>query len=186
MEAMITREIVDAYMHIGDDDTEWWMIATANPDGSHHVYALPACTFENLAAEYGFDADDIDHLLKVAMLQLHIPHLLPKENAAKDPAAAKGLVHQGKPVTLGNAATTAQAREAHLERIAWVEQNAVRVVDPVPGRKRTSPAGNALAADTVEVEPHERLRALKQTYKPDPRRIERTRRHLAAKLRRDM
>ncbi|MEV0147067.1 MULTISPECIES: hypothetical protein [unclassified Nonomuraea] len=179
---MITREIVDACMHVGDDDAEWWMIVTANEDGTHHLYALPSITFENLAAEYGFDPDDVDHLLKVAILQLHIPSPLQRKNAATDPAAAKGMVRQGRPVSLSNADSTAQAREAHLERIAWVEETVLRLVEPSPGKKRMSPKADG----ATEVEPHERLQALKATYRPDPRRVERRRRHLAAKLGRDV
>ncbi|MFI9553732.1 hypothetical protein [Nonomuraea endophytica] len=171
---------MDAYLHLGDDDTEWWMIVTKHQDGTLHVYALPSCTFENLAVEYGLDPDDIDELLRVAILQLHIPHPALRSNAPKDVAAVQGMLREGKPVALGNADSTAQAREAHLARISWVEQNVVQVVMPVPGRRiHTEAADLGLAED---VDPSARLAELKATYQPDPARMAATRDRLALVL----
>ncbi|MEV1167331.1 hypothetical protein [Nonomuraea sp. NPDC049784] len=180
---MINREITDAYPWLGDDDTEWWMIHTTNPDGRPYVYAMPACTFENLAVEYGFEPDDIDTLLDVAIHQFHIPEPSMRRNHADDPAAGKGLLRKGAPVHLGNADSTAQARTAHLERIAWVKEKLVRVTVPERGQRRTVASGlDRAAVDAVEVDPHERLAALKATYKPDKSRMADTRNALSMLL----
>ncbi|WP_113705359.1 hypothetical protein [Nonomuraea lactucae] len=179
---MITREIVDAYEHVGDDDTEWWMIVTASPDGTRHVYALPACTFENLSVEYGLDPGDIDELLRIAILQLHIPHPMQRANAANDAAALAGLVRNNRPVTFGNADSTGQAREAHLARIAWVEAHEVRILWPSPAARPTSRALDVDPGQDAVVDPHERLAALKATYRPDKERMAATRDHLSMLL----
>ncbi|NUW45536.1 hypothetical protein [Nonomuraea rhodomycinica] len=184
---MIEREIVDAYLWQGDDGTAWWMIHTTNPGGPPYVYALPACTFANLAVEYGLDPDDIDTLLDVAIHQLHIPEPGVRRNAETDPAARKGMLRGGRPVTLGNADSTSHAREAHLERVAWVKETAVRVTAPTPGRRRVaSPHALDLAGQAVEVDPGERLAVLKATYRPDPQLMAETRRRLKAALGRDV
>lgn len=180
---MIIREVVDAYainngLVIDREPTDWWMIVTRDQDGQTYTYALPACTFENLAVEYGLPEDDLDELMRIAMLQLHIPDPDAPEHAERDPAAAKGLMRRGRPVTFGNAASTEQARQAHLERVNWVEQNAVRVDWPKPGARRMSRALDLDPDRDVEVEPHTRLAALKAQYQPDKQRMERKRAHL--------
>jgi hypothetical protein len=188
---LIVREIVDAYAfdngaHFDREPVYWWMVLTKDQDGQLFQYALPSCTFENLAVEYDLPADDIDELLRIAMLQLHILDPHDQANARTDPAAAKGLIHGGRPVTFGNAASTAQARAAHLERIAWVEQNAVRVTWPKPGTRRMTRALDRDPDRDVEVDPHERLTALKARYKPDRARMERKREQLRQILGRDV
>lgn len=164
---MIERKVIDAYINVGDDGVEWWMVITENPDGSKHTYALPSVTFENLAAEYGFDESDIDFLLDIAIHQLHIPEPLQKSNRDNDAAAKMGFVRDGMPVTLGNADSIDHAREAHLERIRWVKNNEIRVVmhdEHASGSARNLSADMNIQSD--------KLASLKETYQFDPDRLE--------------
>ena len=183
---MITREIVDAYLFTHPDGVERWTIQTRNEDGTLHSYLIPSEAFENLAVEYGFDPDDIDTLLKVAMLQPHIPEPRMPSNHGTDPAARKGYVRNGKPVVLETAASTDEAREALLERIRWVEENKVRIVEPKPGGRRKLRALDIDPHNDVEIDPYERLQALKATYRPDKMRMQEKRQRLRAILGRDV
>ncbi|WP_433426379.1 hypothetical protein ACQP1V_42785 (plasmid) [Microtetraspora malaysiensis] len=186
MTEVIEREIVDAFTGVHNDGVARWTVMTRNPDGTLHAYLLPACTFDNLVAEYGFDAGDIDTLLKVAMLQLHIPAPELRSNAAIDAAAAAGFMRLGRPVTLGNSDSTGQARQAHMERIRWVEENLVRIVDPQPGQAmRVQALGRGVQAE-ASVDPYERLSQLKGTYLPDPEQIEERREELRQALGREV
>jgi len=161
------------------DGVEYWTIVTKNPDGSSYVYLLPAVTFENLAVEYGLDETDIDTLLEVAILQLHVPEPSRPGNDKADPAAKAGHVRDGKPVTLANADSTQQAREAHLARIAWVRDNVVDVVMPQPGKK-TKRIARALDVDQAddEIEPFKRMQDLKGSYRPNYMRMVKTQKQL--------
>ncbi|MFI6886745.1 hypothetical protein [Streptosporangium canum] len=178
----IERHIVDAFAseHAG---VEMWTIRTRNPadpDAPDYCYLLPSITFENLAVEYGLPEDDIDELLRVAILQLHVPSHLDA------PAAAQGLMRDGRPVTLGTADSTRQAREAHLARIAWVEANRVRIVAPNPSTARMVQALDADEPAEVAVDPAERLRALKASYRPDATRMKQRRADLQRLLGREV
>ncbi|MBB4702586.1 hypothetical protein [Sphaerisporangium siamense] len=168
---MITREIIDAYAMVHPDGVERWTIVTRQPDGTLWPYLLPSETFENLAVMYGLDPDDIDELLRVAMLELHIAEPRLPGNFAADPAAAAGHVRDGRPVVVETAETTEQAREAHLARVAWVEENEVRIVTPKPGRRRMLRALDIDSEADVEVDAHERLAQLKATYQADHDRM---------------
>ncbi|TMR90380.1 hypothetical protein [Nonomuraea basaltis] len=175
----IERAIVDASTWVHDDGVERWAIMTVNPDGSLHTYLLPMVGFANHAAEYGIDPADIDTLLRLCMLQLHIP--TGKRLAEMDAAIAQTRQSQGMsalvrtaaavPVTLFTAASTTQARQAHSARLDYVEQNLVRIVQPMPGVRRKVPTVS-LAGDTVEplveeVDAAARLNALKKGFQPD-------------------
>lgn len=187
---MIVREIVDAYALVHPDGVERWTIVTRTPDGSLWPYLIPTITFENLAVEYGLDPENIDELLRIALLQFHAPDPWQRPDVETDPAARKGYVRHGLPVRLDNSDSTAQAREAHLERIAYTEQHIAKFVMPKPGVKRTMPTlqqvGGRVESATVEVDAAERLAALKATYRPNYMRMVETRKRLQAELGRDV
>lgn len=182
-----THEIVDAYVHVHPDGVERWTIVVRDDTGTQYAYVMPSDTCENLAVEYGLPEDDIDTLLKVAMLQCHIPEPRHPANHASDPAAKKGHVRKGRPIVLENADSTDQAREAHLERIRWVESNLVRIVEPKPGKAQRMVRALDVDPDTdVEVDPHSRLAALKATYRTDKDRIREKKRALGRALGREI
>ncbi|PZG53122.1 hypothetical protein C1I98_06075 [Spongiactinospora gelatinilytica] len=161
-----------------------WTIRTrdpAMPDAPDHCYMLPSITFENLAVEYGLDPDDIDELLRVAILQLEIPaKMMTSSGAARD------LLRGGRPVTLDNAESTAQAREAHLKRIALVEADHVRIAWPKPGMRVLARTLDADVSSETEVDPYQRLEALKATYRPDRKRMGEKRMALSTVLGREV
>ncbi|TMR99506.1 hypothetical protein [Nonomuraea basaltis] len=176
----IERTIVDANSWVHPDGVDRWTIMTVNPDGSLFGYILPVEGFANHAAEYGIDPADLDTLLRLCMLQLHIPaghHL-----AAIDAAIAQARAAQGKPtlvrttaaglpVTLFTATSTEQARQAHFARLDYVEQHLVRIVQPTPGVRRTlatvSLAGDGVEPIVQDVDAKTRLDTLKQVFQPD-------------------
>lgn len=179
----IIREVIDA-VKIRRNDVDWWMVTTQNPDGSRYAYALPSFTFENLSVEYGFDPDDIDSLLDIAIHQLHIPPLedLPDD---EDPAFQKGISVSGGKAHFGNAPTSETAKAAHLERVKWVKENMVEVRFPEKsGQKRMVNRMDLSTDEDVEVDPHNRLEILKQSYKPDAKRMNRYRSRIISEFNR--
>lgn len=167
MAVLIERTIVDAHIQIDDHGYEWWAVVTENPDGTFHAYMLPSVTFDNLCAEYGLDENDIDELLRIAMLQIHIPDWTIHSSHESDVAAKKGMIRDGKPIYLGNADSVNDAREAHMARVNWVENNKVKIHWP------ESPQAMRMSHLGEEVNPHSRLEALKSTYVPKMDRIAR-------------
>ncbi|MEV6033559.1 hypothetical protein AB0L65_20560 [Nonomuraea sp. NPDC052116] len=193
--AAIERTIVDANTWVHGDGVERWTIMTENPDGSRHGYMLPVEGFANHAAEYGIDPADIDTLLRLCMLQLHIPtgeRLAAMDKAIAEAHAAQGktavvrIATTGKPVTLFTAASTEHAREAHFARLDHVEQHMVRIVQPAPGARREVPtvslAGDIVEPLVEEVDAAARLGALKKGFQPDLATYEARRADLAEHL----
>ena len=97
-----------------------WIVHHVDQDGAGGGYVFPKDTLEWRAAEYGLT--DVDEILDVV---LHEPWLA--ETPDRDDAAARaGLVTSARPdaqpVTLMNAASTADALAAHRLRIAEVQR----------------------------------------------------------------
>lgn len=181
--AVVVREIVDAYLSTHPGGVKLWTIMTSNRDGSLWPYFIPPEGLENFAVEYGLDPDDFDGLLRFAMLDCHVNQ---PTGAHDDPAMRAGHTHRGRPVWLDNASSTEQARAAHLERVDWVERNLVRIVQPVKGQRRRVRALDLDPDNDVEVDPYERLQALKATYWPDRDRMEQKRAFLRMALGREI
>lgn len=180
---MIEREIIDAYTMVHPDDVERWTIVTSNPDGTLWPYLFPTYALEAAAVEYGLPADDFDALLRWVMLDCHVDQ---PRSVANDPAARAGHLHKGRPVWLGNAASTDQAREAHAARIDWVEQHMVRIVGPTKGAKRMMRPLDLDTENDVEIDAHARLASLRASYTPDHTRMAKQRAALRATLGRDI
>ena len=106
----------------------YWVVHKIASDGSGHGHAFPTETLEWRAAEYGLT--DVDEILDII---LHEPYL-PDEPDRDDAAARAGLVTSTRPgaapITLYNAASTADALAAHRLRIGEVKQTRARVVAP--------------------------------------------------------
>jgi hypothetical protein len=92
-------------------DTECWHVVTRAGDGHGLTHVFPKATLEWRAAEYGLDPADTDTLLDVVLHE----QLFDTETAE----AAKS--------SLAGAASTADARQAHLARIAASKQQGDRI-----------------------------------------------------------
>lgn len=162
---MIERVVVNVIEHTDRDGVDRWTIMTRNPDGTLHGYVLPVFMFPQLAAEYGFDPEDFDTLLDVAIHQCHIDDELITSTEADPVARSRG----GRPVTLFNAESADDARAAHLERIEYVKRNVIRVVMPERGARFRVPVAQAADNSLVhgDVEPMRILDGLKAKYGPD-------------------
>ncbi|WP_113702530.1 hypothetical protein [Nonomuraea lactucae] len=69
-----------------------------------------------------------------------------------------------------------------MARIAWVEAHEVCIVWPSPGERGMSRALDVDSGQETVADPHERLAALKSTYRPDDERLAATRDHLSMLL----
>lgn len=112
--------------------TVYWIVHKVAQDGSGHGHAFPPDTLEWRAAEYGLT--DFDEILDII---LHEPYL-PDEPGKDDAAARAGYVTStrpdAEPITLFNAASTADALAAHRLRIADTKQARAHVRPPVRGK----------------------------------------------------
>jgi hypothetical protein len=109
-----------------------WLVHQVDQDGAGFAHIFPKDTLEWRAAEYGVaDADELLDLI------LHEPHL-PDVPDRDDAAARVGLVTSSRPdaepITLFNAASTADARDAHRLRIAAAKQATAHVRPAAKGK----------------------------------------------------
>lgn len=108
-----------------------WTVHRIDQDGNGSGHVFPKETLEWRAAEYGLT--DIDEILDVV---LHEP-FLPDEPDRDDAAARAGMVTSNgpdaEPITLLNAASTADALASHRLRVADVKQTRARVQTPDKG-----------------------------------------------------
>jgi hypothetical protein len=109
-----------------------WVVHHIDQNGNGGGHVFPKETLEWRAAEYGLT--DVDEILDMI---LHEPHL-PDEPDKDDAAARVGLVTStrtdAEPITVFNAASTADALAAHRLRIADVKQNRVRFTPAAKGK----------------------------------------------------
>jgi hypothetical protein len=136
----------------------YWLVHKVAPNGGGHGHAFPPETLAWRAAEYGLD--DVDEILDII---LHEPYL-PDEPDRDDAALRAGLVTStrpdAEPITLFNAASTAEALAAHRLRIADVKETRAHVrppgkgKDPLDAIRRAhgiTAAGVRLKAELVDV-----------------------------------
>lgn len=86
-------------------DTDCWQVVTRATGDTGITHVFPKATLEWRAAEYGIDPDDVDTLLDVVLHE----QLL-------DEATAGAAVR-----SLASARSTADARQAHVSRLAGVK-----------------------------------------------------------------
>lgn len=163
-------ESVDTYFP--NPHIECWAVAMTRPDGAKHGYVFPKFTFEQRAAEYGFDPADIETLLDVVMHEqfVHSPGGEIEDAAAAQGMLSPALVSNGMarkgqmvPTDLFNAPTIKHAREAHLARVAHAKKTRGRVHPPAKGpdpldqiRAEHGITKAGIAARTREVDLHRR------------------------------
>ncbi|MFD9223823.1 hypothetical protein ACFWDI_28420 [Streptomyces sp. NPDC060064] len=125
------RTVTDVVTELfGSDAVPVWRVRSTDAAGNIHEHVFPHVTLAWRAAEYGIDPADTATLLDIILHEPLLPDLEDPDEAAKDPAArvgmtvparrANGRVRVGdpEPVRLHNAVTIADARTAHLMRIA--------------------------------------------------------------------
>lgn len=109
-----------------------WVVHHIDQDGNGGGHVFPKETLEWRAAEYGLT--DVDEILDIILHELH----LPDEPDRDDAAARAGLVTSNRPdaepITLFNAASSADALAAHRARIADAKQTRVHVRPPAKGK----------------------------------------------------
>lgn len=108
-----------------------WVVHKVDQDGNGQGHIFPTETLEWRAAEFGLT--DIDEILDIV---LHEP-FLPDEPDRDDAALRAGLITSvrpdAEPITLFNAASTADALAAHRLRIDDVKATRARVQAPGKG-----------------------------------------------------
>lgn len=111
-----------------DAERNLWQITYQNKAGEVRNHLFPKATLEWRAAEYGLD--DVDEILDII---LHEPYAPPEQSAAPLSllaAPAKTVSRPTPRITLYTAESTAQARDAHRQRIADVKTNDARISPP--------------------------------------------------------
>lgn len=122
-------EVLTVEQRVGDAGNTFWVVTMADRDGALVNHAFPQDTALWRAAEYGIDPADTATLLDIILHEPYIP-----DPRVMDPPAAAAIRAEvgGKrvPATLATAASTADARTAHLARIAHVKANIRRITGP--------------------------------------------------------
>jgi hypothetical protein len=164
--------------------TELWKVRFARPDGTFREHFFPKMTLDARAAEYGIDPDDVDTLLDIVLAEPFIPDPTKPANYAADVAARDGLTvaavrgrdeaktGQAVPVWLFNAESTAQAREAHLARVAEVRRSRVKVVTGKAAGKGLRAAADPLDKIRTAHRPdHALIAEIKQAVRAERQRL---------------
>lgn len=145
--------VIDVEDRTDHNSPHWHVLMERDSDGLRRAYIFPNHIFEVRAGEYGIPHEDFETLLDIVLHEPHIP--APMKQGAKDAAALKGMVTKGingsdEPIWLYNSPTTAQARSAHLARVAHAKENTAR----------------------VETAPGDILDVIRNSYDPSPEAVE--------------
>jgi hypothetical protein len=162
----VMGEMIDVREHYEDrDGVDRWQFDVEWDDGQIRGYVMPVHWLPQVAAEYSLPMDDFEMVLDVA---IHTAHVDDELYNAPD-RLPQGLMRAGKPITLRNAASKEEVREAHLARIADVKARGKRVNMPKPGKKARVPV--AMRGDGQleyeEVDVHAKLQKLKDKFNQD-------------------
>lgn len=109
-----------------------WTVHMVDQDGNGLGYVVPKDMLEWRAAEYGLT--DVDEILDIVLHEPWIPDQPDRDDAALRAGLVTSARPDAEPVTLFNAASTADALAAHRLRIADIKQTRVRVGPPDKGR----------------------------------------------------
>lgn len=141
---MIERHIVRRTKSQDTEEGRRFRVVTEEADSATRcLMVFPEDVFEWRVAEYGFDPEDIDTILDVVLHERFIPDPLDPHNWGQDAAMEAGLVAPANrpwgrlvqigntvPVTLFNARSKDEAREAHLARVEKVKRERALVIPP--------------------------------------------------------
>ncbi|NRQ31268.1 hypothetical protein HII36_05375 [Nonomuraea sp. NN258] len=146
----------------------WGIYQVAPATGAHGLRMLPNSELEWRCAEYGFDPDDVDTLIDVA---LHEPHLPARDDplAWQSPALAALMeeIH-GLPAWWTPGVPDAERSAAHLARIAAVKKHLVRVED-APQAHRAAALAYVGSDRVAEPDP---LAPMRTGVRLDPARVQ--------------
>jgi hypothetical protein len=108
-----------------------WLVHHIDQDGAGHSYVFPKSTLEWRAAEYGLS--DVDEILDMVLHEPYLPDAPDRDDAALRVGLVTSAGREAEPITLFNAASTADARAAHSLRIADVKATRA-LVSPTRGK----------------------------------------------------
>jgi hypothetical protein len=100
-------------------------------DGNGVGHVFPCDILEWRAGEYGID--DVDELLDMVLHEPHLPDAPDRDDAAARAGLVTSTGPESEPITLYNAASTADARAAHRLRIADSKKARAHVRRPAKG-----------------------------------------------------
>lgn len=109
-----------------------WVVHRIDQDGNGGSYVFPKETMEWRAAEYGLD--DVDEILDVILHEFHLPDEPDRDDAAARAGLVTSNLPDAEPITLFNAASTADALAAHRLRIADTKKVRAVVQAPAKGK----------------------------------------------------
>lgn len=113
-------------------DAPLWVVHYADQDNAGGSYVFPKDSLEWRAAEYGLT--DVDEILDIVLHEFHLPDALDRDDAALRAGMVTSASLNAEPITLFNAASTADALAAHRVRIADAKRTRVLVQGPAKGR----------------------------------------------------
>lgn len=180
---------VEVGTYVTGGGVECWRIVYNKPSGYQHVHVFPKMTLCARAAEYGIDPTDVDTLLDIVLHEPFTPSPAdPLFDPATDPAVevagtttavcSRGTIRRGDrvPPWLYEADDVAQARAAHLARIAHCKEHRVRI--------RGVPRLGGTAAKQAGVAASDPLDVIRRAHHPDPVLIDRIRQEVEVERRR--
>ena len=135
-----------------------WLVHHVDQDGNGSSCVFPKDTLEWRAAEYGLS--DVDELLDMRLHEFHLPDAPDRDDAALRAGLVTSTGRDAEPITLYNAASTADALAAHRARIADVKQTRALVtvttkgsnpLDVIRRAHGITPTGVRAKAELVDV-----------------------------------
>lgn len=117
--------------HLGRGDP-CWLVHKVDQDGNGSSHLFPKVMLEWRAAEYGLT--DVDEILDIVLHDPHLPDAPDRDDAAARAGMVTSTRPDAEPITLLNAASTADALAAHRLRVADTKQTRARVQPPAKGK----------------------------------------------------
>lgn len=109
-----------------------WAVHQIDQDDNGSGFVFPKDALEWRAAEYGLT--DVEEILDMILHEPHLPDQPGRDDAALRAGLATSTRPDAEPITLFNAASTADALAAHRLRIADVKETRAHVRPPGKGK----------------------------------------------------
>lgn len=109
-----------------------WIVHQIDQDGTGRSHVFTKDVLEWRAAEYGLT--DVDEILDIVLHEPHLPDFPDRDDAALRAGLVTSAGPDAQPITLMNAASTADALAAHRLRITEVKRTTAHVRGPAKGK----------------------------------------------------